>query len=95
MAYLIKDGITDKFYQYECMNISQVKNTINEITKTKSTTSDWKDLCYGLKNDKAGAYGCSANMDYTFFDDKGKEQDCSVWIGYDHNIRIYFVWIEL
>lgn len=25
--FLNKEGLGDKFYQYECMNISQVKNT--------------------------------------------------------------------
>ena len=88
--FLNKEGLGDKFYQYECMNISQVKNTINEITKTNSTTADWKEICYDLKRDGGG----STSVDYLFFDEKGNENDCSVFIGYDPNIRVYFVWIE-
>ena len=47
--FLNKDGLNDKFYQYLCTDICQVKNTINEITKTNSVTSDWKELCCNLK----------------------------------------------
>lgn len=95
MSYLIKDGIVDTFYQYECQNICQVKNYINKVTRTNSTTADWKELCYGLKNDRNGENGCTANSDYIYFDEKGNEHDCSVWIGYDDNMRVYLVWIEV
>lgn len=31
--YITKDGRTNKLTQYECKNIPQVKNIINELTK--------------------------------------------------------------
>lgn len=88
--FLNKDGLNDKFYQYLCTNICQVKNTINEITKTNSVTSDWKELCYKLKKDGGG----SSSYDYVFFDKDGNQDDCYVFIGYDQSIRAYLVWIE-
>lgn len=87
--YVTKKGIGNKFYQYECLNICQVKNTINEITKTNSTTAEWKDLCYSSKKMSG-----ELSIDYIFFDKNGKEKDCTVFIGYDETTRTYLVWVE-
>ena len=38
--YLVEDGLTNRFYQYQCNNISQVKNYINKVTKTNSINDD-------------------------------------------------------
>ena len=44
--YLTHKGIVDELIQYECNNIPQVKNKINELTKTNSVNEDWKEYCY-------------------------------------------------
>lgn len=87
--YLCTNGVTDRFIQYECMNVPQVKNTINELTKTVSTSNDWKDLCYSVK--KQGSYD---SCDYVYFDDKG-ENDCTICVAYDNNSKSYLVWAEI
>lgn len=42
--YLTHKGIVDELTQYECNSVPQVKNKINELTKTKSVNEDWKVL---------------------------------------------------
>lgn len=74
--------------QFACRNIPQVKNTINELTMTKSTTADWKALCASVKK------GSSDSVDYSCFIN-GEERDCSVFVGYDTEEKCYLVWIEL
>lgn len=86
--YISKTGITDKLTQYECKNIPQVKNIVNELTKTNSHNNDWKDICSLVKTNPADS------IDYACFLD-GREQDCSVNIGYDIASKSYFVWIEI
>lgn len=86
--FLTKSGTTDSLTQYECKNLPQVKNTVNELTKTKSQNSDWKEICDSAKN------GNSDSIDYTCFID-GKETECSVGVGYDASCGSYFVWVEV
>ncbi len=86
--YLSKNGLTSHAVQYECKNISQVKNTINEITNTISQNNDWKDICLLSKNSS------SQSADYICFID-GSERDCSVNIWFDNSCKSYFVWIEI
>lgn len=86
--YITKNGITDKLTQYECKNIPQVKNIINELTKTTSQNNDWKDICSLVKTRTADS------VDYICFIDN-TERECSVNIGYDISCKSYFVWIEI
>lgn len=86
--YITKNGITDKLTQYECKNISQVKNIINELTKTNSQNSDWKDICTIVKTNT------SDSVDYVCFINNA-ERECSVNIGYDISCKSYFIWIEI
>lgn len=87
--YLTERGKTSDFIQYECMNIAQVKNTINKLTSTCSITDDWKSICYAVKKQ-----GGSDSIDYVYFDSKNNELDCTVFIGYDNNSKSYIVWVE-
>lgn len=86
--YISKNGITDKLTQYECKNIPQVKNIINELTKTTSQNNDWKDICSFVKTNPADS------VDYICFIED-KERECSVNVGYDITCKSYFVWIEI
>lgn len=92
--YLTKEGLTSQSSQYECNNVCQVKNIINKLTKTNSTTADWKELCYEIKNNKHREDSCTVDTDYTFFDKQGKEHDCIVFIGWDKMWKRFLVWIE-
>lgn len=85
--FLSFDGITDAFLQYECKNISQVKNTINKLTNIVSVNSDWKYICDTIKKE-----GGSDSIDYICIIDN-IEKDCIVNIGYDKNSKSYLVWI--
>lgn len=86
--YITKNGITNTLTQYECKNIPQVKNIINELTKTNSQNEDWREICSIVKSSS------SNSVDYICFID-GEERDCSVNIGYDISCKSYFVWIEI
>lgn len=86
--YITKNGTSGVLTQYECKNITQVKRVINELTKTISQNDDWKDICSIVKTKSADS------VDYICYID-GKEQDCSVNIGYDISCKSYFVWIEI
>lgn len=86
--YISKSGVTENLTQYECKNIPQVKNIINELTKTNSENGDWKDFCNIVKT------GNSDSKDYICFIDN-KEYDCLVNIGYDISCKSYYVWIEI
>ncbi len=87
--FLIKSGLTNTFYQYQCNNIPQVKKYINEITRTNSTTADWKKLCEEAKNNTG-----EQSVDYIFFDENGVEYDCIVYVEFDITNRTYLVWVE-
>ena len=87
--FLIKDGLTNRFYQYQCNNISQVKNHINKVTKTNSIDDDWKEIC-----EQSKATTGELSVDYIFFDEKGIEYDCIVFIEYDETNKTYLVWVE-
>ncbi len=86
--YITKEGLTDKLTQYECRNVPQVKNIINELTKTTSQNSDWKNICSVAKANS------SDSVDYMCFI-ANVERDCSVNIGYDISCKSYFVWVEI
>lgn len=88
--YLTHKGIIDELTQYECNNVAQVKNKINELTKTKSVITDWKEYCYEAKNQSG-----YITVDYIYFDDKNEEYDCLVNIGYDGTTRQYLIYIEI
>lgn len=88
--YLRENGvIVSDFGQYECRNIPQVKNFINNATKTKSINDDWKDYCNEAKKTSG-----EITVDYTYFNEHDEEIDCSVNISYDETTRTYLVWIE-
>ncbi len=88
--YLTHKGIVDELTQYECNSVPQVKNKINELTKTNSVNADWKEYCYEAKNQ------CGyVTVDYIYFDDKNEDCDCLVNIGYDENTRQYLIYIEI
>lgn len=88
--YITNKGIVSNLVQYECNNVPQVKNKINELTKTNSVNDDWKEYCYEAKNQTG--YAC---IDYMYFDEDGKDYDCSVNIGYDAKTRQYLIYIEV
>lgn len=88
--YLTHKGIVDELIQYECNNIPQVKNKINELTKTNSVNEDWKEYCSEAKNQSG-----YATIDYLYFDDKNENYDCYVNIGYDAKSRQYLIYIEI
>ena len=86
--YITKNGLSERLTQYECKNIPQVKNLINELTRTNSTNDDWKDYCSSVKK------GPSDSVDYTCFIG-GSERDCSVNIGYDISRKSFLAWIYI
>lgn len=88
--YLTHKGIVDELIQYECNNVPQVKNKINELTKTNSVNEDWKEYCYEAKNQSG-----YATIDYMYFDDENENYDCYVNIGYDAKSRQYLIYIEI
>lgn len=87
--YITHKGNSDTLTQYQCSNISQVKNKINELTLTNSTNEDWKLMCSTVKK-----YGGTESIDYICFIDDN-EYDCTVLISYDNNSSSYFVAIEI
>lgn len=89
MKYLSKDGICETCIQYECANIPQIKNTISEVTHTRTTNDEWREMCQSVKK-----HGGSDSIDYTCFIG-WKQHDCSVFIGYDKAAKRYLVWVEL
>lgn len=88
--YLTHKGIVDELIQYECNSVPQVKNKINELTKTNSVNDDWKEYCYEAKNQSG-----YATIDYMYFDDENENYDCYVNIGYDAKSRQYLIYIEI
>lgn len=88
--YITHNGIVSDLVQYECNNVAQVKNKINELTNTNSITADWKEYCYEAK--KSIEY---VSVDYIFFNDKGEENDCYINIGYDAKWKQYLIYIEI
>lgn len=63
--YLTHKGIVSNLIQYECNNVPQVKNKINQLTKTNSVNADWKEYCYEAKNQTG-----YVTVDYIYFNDE-------------------------
>ena len=74
--------------EYECENVVQVAHKVADLTNTRLDRQTWKEYCYEVK--KEG----SSWFDYTAFDYKGNEFDVSIFLGYDQQIRHYFVSID-
>lgn len=89
MNYLSKDGICENCIQYECSNIPQVKNTVAQITHTRTTSEEWREMCQAVKKT-----GGSDRVDYIYFIGY-TERDCTVNVGYDKETRRYLVWVEI
>ena len=74
--------------EYECENVVQVAHKVADLTNTRLDRQTWKEYCYEVKKDG------SSWFDYTAFDYKGNEFDVSIFLGYDQQIRHYFVSVD-
>lgn len=73
--------------QYECKNVTQVAYKIAELTNTALDKESIKNYCQAIKSSGA----TSDTFDYTAQDEKGKEYDVTIWLGYDSNSKTWFV----
>lgn len=75
--------------QYEIKNVSQVAHKIAELTNTKIDKECWKEYCSLIKNS-----GGSDTVDYIALDENDEPYDVSIFLGYSHRSRHWYVGVE-
>lgn len=91
--------------QYECRNVTAVREKVYELTRTKppvktpeekaEESAYWREICHETRRDaEKGICTWNSVSDYSALDEHGEEIEVCVCVGYDTGAGVYLVWVE-